>query len=219
MGKSSGEGFDRIASIYDAVAGIASFNQINKSQLAFIANLSTQASCLIIGGGTGYFLQKLLEINTTIQVTYIEASAKMLALAQKRIERNIPDAAARVTFVCMRVENAPLNSYDVIVCNYFLDLFDEVHVNKLVSALKKQLNPQGLLYITDFHIPETNRFLKWGTQLGLAILYTLFRFGTKISATRLPQTEQILQDHGFSILVSEKYLRGILMCSLYKPTI
>lgn len=216
MDNSSGEGYDRIAFIYDAVAGLASFNQINKSQLAFLSNISTQDTCLIIGGGTGYFLQKLLEANKTIQVTYVEASAKMLALAQKRIGKNIPDAAARVTFVCTRVEDVAWNRYDVIVCNYFLDLFTDAQVKDFVSIFKTQLNPQGVLYITDFHIPETNRFLKWGTQLGLTILYTLFRFETKMSARALPEIETILIAQGFSIAHAKNYLNGILTCSLYR---
>src|SRR4051812_23973094 len=97
------KGYDRIAFAYDFIAGLFSFNQINKSQLAFLSHLSDASTCLILGGGTGYFLQKLLEQNNTVRVTYVDSSAKMIAAARQRIQKEIPYALDRVTFVCKDV--------------------------------------------------------------------------------------------------------------------
>ena len=210
------KGYDRIVFVYDFIAGFFSFNQINKSQLGFLLHLSDQSSCLILGGGTGYFLQKLLEMNKTIHVTYIDASANMIAAAQQRIQKKIPDALDRVAFFCKEVENFEWQKYDVIVSNYFLDLFGEDHVQVLVKKFNKYLNPQGFVYITDFHIPETNSFVKWGTILGLKILYRVHKSITKMEVRKLPKIEKIMMMQNFSILYSENYLKGILKCNLYK---
>lgn len=209
-------GYDRIAFVYDFIAKIFSFNQINRSQLGFLSHLSAQQTCLIIGGGTGYFLQKLLEQNKTIRVTYVDASEKMIAFAQERIRKNNPSALKRVTFICKRVEDFEFEMYDVIVCNYFLDLFENSYVDKLVATFKRQLNSSGLLYVTDFDVPEQKGALRWCTESGLKILYVIHRQVTQIHAYRLPAIQQSMMEHGFVVMHSKKYLKGILKCCLYK---
>lgn len=87
------KGFDRVTAFYDAMACVFSLNRINTSQLAFLSHLSTQKSDLLLGGGTGHFLQKLLKQNEDIQITHVEISAKMIAYAKKRIEKNKPCSA------------------------------------------------------------------------------------------------------------------------------
>lgn len=209
------QGYDRIAFSYDFVAGFFSFNQINKSQLAFLSHLSDRSTCLILGGGTGYFLQQLLEIHSTIQVTYVDASVKMIAAAKQRIQKKIPAALDRVAFICKEVESFEWQKYDVIVCNYFLDLFDPVYIKVLAGKFKQHLHSRGVVYITDFHINESHRVLRWSTILGLKILYCLHKCIIKTGSSKLSEIETIMVEHNFLILRSKDYLKGILKCSLY----
>ena len=209
------KGFDRIAFIYDGMVRIASFNQINKSQLAFLSHLSTQSTCLILGGGTGYFLQKLLEENKTIHVTYIDASVKMIESAQKRINKNIPNELHRVTFINERVEDFTFNNFDIIICNYFLDLFDDAYVTFLIERFKQHLNKDGLLYVTDFSIPEKG-LMHWSTKVGLKILYWFFKCVTGLSADKLPHIESIVLQEKFRLLYTTSFFKGALRSSLYK---
>lgn len=211
-----GKGFDRITALYDAIVCFFSFNRINKSQLAFLSHLSTQDTALILGGGTGYFLQKVLEQNQEIHITYVDVSAKMIELAKKRIEMNRAEDLIRVSFICKSAEDFEWTTYDFIICNYFLDLFDDTFVKVLAEKFKKHLNPQGLLYVTDFHIPKANGFLKWCTKMGLKVLYAFFRWAANLSTNQLPEMERILKEQGFFVSDSKYYLRGILMCCLYK---
>lgn len=212
-----GKGFDRITFFYDAMSRIASFNCINKSQVAFLPQLSTQATCLILGGGTGYFLQKLLEENKTIQITYVDASEKMIEYAQKRIAKGLPDALHRITFTCKRVEDFEFDRYNVIVCNYFLDLFDDVYVGELILRFKKHMNRNALLYITDFTIPEKG-FMHWSTKAGLNLLYLFFSRATFLTTQHLPNIESIVLQHNFVLRQSVSYFKGVLKCRLYKQS-
>ena len=212
---SVGKGFDRIAFLYDEIAQIASFNQINKSQLAFLSHLSTQSTCLILGGGTGYFLQKLLEENKTIHVTYVDASVKMIASAQKRITKNLPNELHRVIFINACVEDFIFENYDLIICNYFLDLFDDAYVTLLIERFKQHLKKDGLLYITDFSIPEKG-FMHWSAKVGLKILYLFFKWTTNLPTQNLPAIDAIVKQKGFYILSVKSFLKGILKCTVYK---
>ena len=209
------QSYDPIAFGYDFIAGLFSFNQINKSQLAFVSHLSTQATCLILGGGSGYFLQKLLEENETIHVTYVDASVKMIASAQKRIAKNLPDELHRVTFICKLVEDFEFDSYDVIVCNYFLDLFDDVYVTQLIKQFKQYLNKDGLLYITDFSLSEKG-FMHWSGKVGLKILYLFFKWTTNLPTQNLPAIDAIVKQKGFYILNVKSFFKGLLKCTIYK---
>jgi len=217
-----GKGFDRITAVYDIVVSICSFDRINKSQLAFLSHLSSQKAGLILGGGTGYFLQKVLDQNEEIHITYVDASAKMIEYSKKRIEKNRPNDLHRVTFICSGVEDLQWHTYDLIICNYILDLFDNAFVEILAEKFKKHLSVNGLLYVTDFNISETNGFMKRGTQIGLKVLYALFRWTTQLQTKQLPETEKLLKEQGFSITNSKYFLNGILACHIYKinsPTI
>lgn len=209
-------GFDRIAFLYDSIARIASFNGINKSQLAFLSHLTEKSTCLILGGGTGHFLQKLVAQNKLIKVTYVEASSKMIALAQKRIRKNNAEALDRITFICMHAEYFKFENYDSIVCNYFLDLFDEMDVHVWIKKFKTHLKKDGLLYITDFSMPAAKGFIQWSTKVGLKILYLLFRWTTSLSNTRLPDIESIVMAHRFVPLHTAGFFKGILRCNLYR---
>lgn len=215
MNKNLGNGFNRIAPIYDAMTCLASFNQINKSQLAFLSQLSTQSTCLILGGGTGYFLQKLVEENKTIQITYVDASEKMIELAKKRMQSTIPDALERVTFVCKRVEDFVFDTYDVIVCNYFLDLFDESYIAILLQRFNQHLNKDALLYITDFSIPEKG-LMHWTTKAGLKMLYVFFGWTTNLPTQKLSAIDKIVRGKGFYVLHTKSFLKGVLKCTVYK---
>ncbi len=209
-------GFDRIAFIYDTLTSITSFNQINKSQLAFISHLSIQSTCLILGGGTGYFLQKLLEENENICVTYVDASEKMIQLAQKRIAKNIPNALHRVTFICEGIENFEFGKYDIIVCNYFLDLFEDIYVNFILDKLYRSINNQGLLYITDFTKPNTKEALGWILNIGIKGLYLLFKWTTSLSTKNISNIHEIVLENHFNRIQMKKFFNGILCCNVYE---
>ncbi len=208
--------FDRITFIYDALAHVTSVGQINKSQLAFLSDLSTQSTCLILGGGTGYFLQKLLEQNKTVNITYVDASQKMISHAQKRIAKKMPDELHRIHFICESVEAFDFSTYDIIVCNYFLDLFEQTYVNILAEKFKAILNKEGILYITDFTIPEKKGFIQWSAKKGLKLLYWFFKRTASLSNNHLADIQSIVLQQGFVPLHSKHFFKGILRCSLYR---
>ena len=77
---------------------------------------------LIVGGGTGWLLQQVLTHCQPNRVVYLEASAKMLALASRRVINH--NVAGSVVFrvgdeTCLK----PDESFDVIMTPFVLDLF------------------------------------------------------------------------------------------------
>ena len=203
-----GKGFDRMTIMYDAFARVLSFNQINKSQLAFLSHLKTQSTCLILGGGTGLFLHRLLEENKTIHITYVDASAEMIRYAKKRIAGS-DDSLARLTFVHEPVENFVFARYDVIVCNYFLDLFDENYVESLLVRFSESLNSNGVLYVVDFNFPNAKRTSGWLMNTGLKMLYVFFRWTTSLETKSIVHFDALILKGSFETIHSKNFLYRI----------
>jgi tRNA (cmo5U34)-methyltransferase len=217
--KSVGKGFDRIAFFYDQMASIASFNHINKSQLAFIAHLSTQSTCLILGGGTGYFLQKLLEVNKSIQITYVDASEKMIEYSKERILKNLPTDLHRVEFVCAAVEDFGFETYDVIVCNYFFDLFEENVVQGLLKQCYAALSDNGILYVTDF-VLHTNWSMKsYISKISLWLLFHFFSWATYLQTKELVDMERVILLNKFERIMQKKFFGGMLQSTVFKKIV
>ncbi len=66
------------------------------------------------------------------------------------------------------------NKFDVIICPFFLDVFTENELQKVIQKLLFQLNLKGKLLITDFDPNST-------TFLNKALLWCMFRFFTIFS--------------------------------------
>jgi tRNA (cmo5U34)-methyltransferase len=217
--KSVGKGFDRIAFFYDQMASIASFNHINKSQLAFISHISTQSTCLILGGGTGYFLQKLLEVNKSIQITYVDASEKMIEYSKERILRNVPTDLNRVAFVCTAVADFRFETYDVIVCNYFFDLFEENVVQGLLQQCYAALSNTGILYVTDFVLHTTQSMKSYISQISLWLLFHFFSWATYLQTKKLVDMERVILLNKFERIIQKKFFGGLLQSNIFKKVV
>jgi tRNA (cmo5U34)-methyltransferase len=63
--------FNPIASFYDILADIVFFRQIYLSQCCYLDKIPPRSNILVIGGGTGRFLKKLLLKNTEYNITYV----------------------------------------------------------------------------------------------------------------------------------------------------
>ena len=210
-------GYNRIAVFYDLAARIFFFNKINKSQVALLPFLPDFKSCLILGGGSGYFLQQILSQHKTARFVYVDLSDQMIQMAKNRIKRRFPEELHRIEFRCASVEDVKNESFDLIVCNYFLDLFPDVEVDLLLKRFYLEtLNTKGYLYFTDFAIPESHWVVKKMTEVLLKMLYYIFRITTSIRSTQLPDFSLLFKKNNFDVLHADSFSGGIMISAIYK---
>jgi len=167
--------FDRIASIYDKFARLIFGASIVESQQFFLHKIPDGALVLILGGGSGWILEKLFEINASVKVCYIDASENMISTAKKRFHDD-----NRIQFLCGTENDIPDKAFDAVITNFYLDLFDEQKLKGVVQKIKRSLTPSALWLATDF----VSR--RWWHQLMLKVMYTFFRITAKIEASKLP---------------------------------
>jgi tRNA (cmo5U34)-methyltransferase len=204
---SKADNFDGIAPWYDFLVKLVFGKSVKHAQELFLDRLPQTGHVLIVGGGTGWIVESLLKVQPLHHVTFIEASAKMLKIAQQRLR----DKSDRVTFVHGTDENIPLGVlYDGIITNFFLDLFLPKGLNVIIHRLKKHLKTDGYWIATDFVATQ------WWHRVFLRTMYLFFRFTSNIRARQLPPWHKTLTENGVKEISSAAFYGGFIVTKLYR---
>ena len=149
--KRQAKGFDRLAKGYDLLVALVYGRSLRKAQSWYLERVKPGSKVLILGGGTGWFLEELLRTGRVAEVDYVELSGRMLELSQKRVEVQLPQEKDRVNWILGTVydlEERPC--YDLICTLCFLDLFEGEELESEVQAIIKRISPQGNWYFSVF---------------------------------------------------------------------
>lgn len=149
-------GFDAWQAKYEAdvaaceAAGdypFAGYTELHQ-QIFDIVHAREEVSVLDLGCGTGKLTGRMLEAGHP--VTAVDFSANMLAAAA----HNAPGA----TFLQAELEEVPEKlgdgKFDCIVAAYALHHLPDESKYALLAALKKHLNPEGVIVIGDVSFPD-----------------------------------------------------------------
>lgn len=206
--------FDPLAVPYKWLERLTFGPYLHRCRIAFLEELKSAESILILGDGDGRFLEALLNVNPTARIESLDISPAMVKVARDRV------ASDHVHF---RVEDArtaafETEGYDVIVTNFFLDCFQDGDLNRLVAKLIPALQPGGRWIVGDFReLP--GRVPGFVSRSLLAGMYLAFAIVTRIPASRLVDPDPILRASGLVETKSLGWLGGFLRASLWeKPT-
>ncbi len=200
---SSPNGFDRIAPIYDLLARIVFDKSIEQSQKHFLGSIPPYSQVLILGGGTGALLTALLRAKPYCEIWYIDASHEMIERAKGR-------KAGVVHFIQGTQVDIPSLTFDVVITNFYLDLFPDVKLHDVVAAIMRVMRPGGKWLVTDF-IPSRRI---WHKML-LPLMYFFFRKVCKIESKRLPRWREILGGSGLFKETSQTFYDGFIESAVY----
>jgi ubiquinone/menaquinone biosynthesis C-methylase UbiE len=202
--------YDRIASFYDRLSRLVFGKAIIASQRFLINAIPERAVVLIAGGGTGCILEEINHVHTSgLQITYIDSSAKMLALAEKR-----NTFENRVTFINQPLQEVSLQRvFDVVITPFFLDNFSDVTATQLFNRLDHSLKPGGLWLFADFYADRNSPIWQ---KLLLKLMYLLFRLFCNIEAKDLPHTEKMFGEHNYYFISSRFFYKNFIRSVVYK---
>lgn len=140
--------YHEYSTIYDYFSDDKLFPPLKNFIVDVVApNLKPHAHVADIGGGTGLFSSMLLEHSPTTQLTIIEPSTPMLAIAKKRLGN-------RVRYCHATIEEAlpTLHTQDAFIFQRSLYAIykNESHCKKLFYELNRKLAMGGSIFISDF---------------------------------------------------------------------
>ena len=137
--------YDRVAFLYDEVCAFYSLGAIARSKRHHLGFLKVGNRVLYVGVGRG--ADALAAARAGAQVTAVDLSEPML--------RRLRSAAIREGLYLELIEDDVSQlpcpgDYDVVVANYFLNMFAESDAQSMLDVLLGQIRPGGRLCLADF---------------------------------------------------------------------
>ena len=144
--------YGRVASVYDLLSWVYTGGQIARLKQSQAARFAPGARVLYAGVGTGEELLSALDAGA--RPTALDASPAMLERAKSRLGAR----ASEVRFCSEDVfaHTAP-EPYDIVVANFFLNVFAESLLPRISRRLTELVRPGGSLLVGDFAPPVDSR--------------------------------------------------------------
>ncbi|QJD80482.1 class I SAM-dependent methyltransferase [Spirosoma rhododendri] len=204
--------FDAVTPVYDALSRLVFGRRLERAQTVWLGQISSGASVLVLGGGTGSLLGPLLARQPG-RVLFLEASGQMLARAGRRmIQEQLP---GQVDFQRGTEQDLQLtDQFDIIILPFVLDLFAEATVrDHMLPKLTGALQPGGTVLITDF--VRTDR--PWQRAL-LQLMIWFFRLTAHIETRQLLNWQRLLADTRLSRTGQAPQVWGMVSAESWRLT-
>jgi tRNA (cmo5U34)-methyltransferase len=203
----SRKGFDRIAFAYDFLAKLVFGDSISTAQKHFLDKILNGSKILILGGGSGWLLLDLFQLRPNSEVWYIDASEKMMMRAKKKCGPN-----ERVHFIHGTEDDVPDEvSFDVVITNFYLDLFANQSLEVLVNKVGSSMAGEGIWIVTDFVDGD-----RWWQKLMLQIMYWFFRGVADIEPEKLPEWEAAVERYVSKKVGDKFFCQGFIKTACYQ---
>lgn len=202
------KGFNLLAPVYSGLSKLIFGKSIERAQLHFLDCIDSTRHVLFLGGGSGEVLHALVTTYPTVKVDYIDLSPKMIELAKSKTGN-----PSSVNFITGTEQNIPARSYNVVITNFYLDLFSDKRLNEVIDIIKPRLADNVTWLATDFISEKT-----WH-RIFLKAMYMFFKIITRIEAGSLPDWQSALSNAGLKEVTSRNFYGGFIKSSVYKRVI
>jgi len=199
--------YNNAAWFYDGLAKLVYGKALIKAQVYLLQFIRPNANILIVGGGTGWILEKLTSIYPAgLSITYVEISEKMTALSRKRNAGN-----NRVAFINNSIENIDLPAdFDVVITPFLFDNFTEETLQTVFYRISSLLKGDGFWLNTDFQLTG-----KWWQSLLLKSMFLFFKIWCNIEASRLPEIDRTFEQTGYKAIAEKTFLGDFIVSRVY----
>lgn len=196
--------YNSIAGFYSLLSRIVFGNDLIGVQEMTLAMDLPEKDLLILGGGNGDILPFLYKTCPQLDITFVDASSKMLHLAkgQKASDQ-------KVEFIHTdQYQND--STFQAILLPFFLDVLSENELKRHISAIKKMSDENTMIYLVDFYRPTG---LVQKLKLKLSILF--FKLFTSLAVDTLTPVFDIMENNGYKVLkdcrLQKDFIRGSIL--------
>ena len=207
--------FDRLAPFYRAAEWLLAGRTLQRARERWLGELAGRRDILLVGEGHGRGLEAVLRAAPAAEVTVVEASAGMIAVAQARLRRK-GLAGRRVHWVHADVRDwaPPAGRFDAVLTQFFLDCFAPEALEAVVARLGAAADGGAVWLLSDFRIPEAG----WRRRRAQAIhrlMYLFFNYATRLEARRLTPPDAALRAAGFRLRGRAGFCQGLVHADVW----
>ncbi len=208
---------DRIAVSYRWLEYAAFGLDLEHARFDFLSHAATASRVLILGEGDGRFLARLLKCNRRTSVAVIEASARMIELARRRVPAR---ERSRVQFHQIdAVGHAmPDGPFDLVVSHFFLDILNCRDAEAVIFKVSASLAPGSIWLVSEFQEPP-GRVRRLHARLWLAAMYGFFRMTTGLRALKLPPYRELLTLGGLVEITHSERRLGLIRSQVWRKQV
>lgn len=195
--------YDNSAWFYDRLSRVVYGDALVRAQIYLLQFVKPNSSILIAGGGTGWILEELAKRYTSgLQIAYVEISANMIALSQKRNW-----GYNQVTFINAPVEEVVIDrQFDVIFTPFLFDNFREDTLQKVFNHLHELLKPDGVWLNTDFQLTG-----RWWQNVLLRSMFIFFRILCRIETSALPDINRRFKEYSYEVIAEKTFFGDFIL--------
>lgn len=202
--------FDRLARVYRGLEFVLAGEVLQRARVAWLAETARAERILIAGDGPGRGAEAIRLAAPRAELTVIEQSPAMIAVARKRLaRRGLAEGVRWITADVREVRAADLPAQDLIVTQFFLDCFDKRGVAQVVGGLAAMARPRATWLLADFRVPEAG-WRRARAQAALALSHVFFRATTGLEARRVTPPDGELRRAGFSRRSRKMFSAGLV---------
>jgi demethylmenaquinone methyltransferase/2-methoxy-6-polyprenyl-1,4-benzoquinol methylase len=145
------DGYWLVGFQYVLTGTLYSLGQIPRCKNAQLKHLKPGDKLLVAGVGHG--TEAIEASKLGVDVTAVDLSATMLKHMRRRIERERPPK--EITMINDDIFNIrDVEKYDMVIANFFLNVFNETRVKEVANHLGTLVKPGGCLVCGEFVLPE-----------------------------------------------------------------
>ena len=203
--------YDKVAYHYDWLSKAVFYRSLEHAQVNLLKYVPAGSQVLIVGGGTGWILEKLAGIHARgLSVTYVEISGNMIIRSQKRDYKQ-----NEVSFIHLPVEEfIPDHDYDVVITPFLFDNFSAERAQQVFRQLHTSLRPGGWWLFADFAIDKQKSHI-W-QKLLLKIMYTFFRLLCNVEAKSLFDMNLCFNQEKYAAIHRKYFYFGFIQSVAWK---
>jgi len=199
--------YNNSAWFYDALARLVYGRSLVNAQVYLLQQIPANTNVLIVGGGTGWVLDKLTEIHPSgLNITYVEIAPNMMAHSRKR---NTGDN--QLVFVNDAIENTYLPAgFDVVLTPFLLDNFTQQNLEKVFKSIDDLLAGNGLWLNASFRLSG-----KWWQGVLLKTMFVFFKLVCGVEASKLPGIDECFKRNEYKLLEEKGFFSDFISSKKY----
>lgn len=208
--------FTWIAPVYDFLADTYSLGQISKSKLSQLVYMKPGERILFAGAGNA--VDAIAAAQAGMIVTVVELSPNMMQRAQARAERvGLRD---KIEWRCQDVfAYEPEGVFDVVVANYFLNVFSKELMPSLFDLLLDKLRPGGRFMVADFAPKASGRFERIFQALYFFAAVAAFHLIAGNAWHPLYDYSELMRSRGLKVLAEDDFRLGRVGPAWYRSVV
>ncbi len=200
-----------VGPVYDVLSNLYSGRSIHRCKIAMINTDNIRKGDRILFAGVGHGLDAMHAAEMGASVTVVDLSETMLKKFRQNLkQRNVKIKIRQVHSDIMEFQE--FQKYDMVVANFFLNVFDREMMNSVLAQLIKLGKPGAKIVVGDFSYPTGNIFsraLKTLYWYGAVLFFWLVAHNAVHNIYNYPEYMERL---GLEIKEKKYYKLGLVDC-------